>query len=171
MSVTDYLVNILLVASVLRQLRGRRLTWFGLAWPLALVVWAAITYLRGYPAGGGNAVLVACGAVAGTVLGALCGRLSRVDAASGRIMVRATGLAALLWVLGTGSRLAFELYAEHGGYPGIEAFDASHGITSIQAWATCLILMALAEVLARTAFLAPRLWAARHTSEPSAERD
>ena len=60
------------------------------------------------------------------------------------------------------------LYAEHGGYPGIEAFDASHHITGFQTWETCLILMALAEVLARTAFLAPRLWAARRAGGASA---
>jgi hypothetical protein len=166
---TDYLINVLLVASVLRQLRGRRLTWFSLGWPIALVAWAAVTYLRGYPAGGNNLVLVTGCAAAGIVLGGLCGWLSRVYAGpGGRITVRATGLAALLWVLGTGSRLAFVLYAEHGGYPRIEAFDASHHITSFQTWETSLILMALTEVLARTAFLAPRLWATRHGGEAAA---
>jgi hypothetical protein len=168
MSATDYLINVLLVASVLRQLRGRRLTWFSLSWPIALVAWAGLTYLRGYPAGGNNTLLVAGCAATGIALGGLCGWLSRVYAIpGGRIMVRATGLAALLWVLGTGSRLAFVLYAEHGGYPAIEAFDASHHITSFQTWETCLILMALTEVLARTAFLAPRLWATRQAGSAS----
>lgn len=164
MSLSEYAINLLLVASVVRQLRGRRLTWFGLSWPVAVVASAAITYLRGYPAGGNNTVLVVCGGIAGAVLGASCGWLSRVytDPAQ-HIIVRATGLAALLWVLGTGSRLAFALYAEHGGYPRIEAFDAAHGITDTRTWATCLILMALTEVLARTAFLAPRLRAAQRT--------
>ncbi len=164
MSATDYAINILLVASVLRQLRGRRLTWFGLSWPIAAVVWAATTYLHGYPTGGDNVALVVSGVVAGAALGGACGWLSPVYARQdGRLIVRATGLVALLWVLGTGSRLAFELYAEHGGYPHIEAFDTAHHITGTQTWATCLILMALAEVLARTAFLAPRLWL-EHTS-------
>jgi len=170
MPMTDYLINVLLVATVLRQLRGRRLTWLSLSWPIALVAWAAITYLRGYPAGGNNTLLAAGGAAAGIVLGGLCGWLSRVDSRDGRIMVRATGLAALLWVLGTGSRLVFVLYAGHGGYSAIEAFDAGHGITGFQTWETCLILMALTEVLARTALLAPRLRAARHAVETPARR-
>ena len=164
MSFSEYAINPILVASVVRQLRGRRLTWVGLSWPLALVAWAAITYLRGYPAGGSSTVLVACGSIVGVVLGASCGWLSRVYATPDQhVIVRATGVAALLWVLGTGSRLAFALYAEHGGYPRIEAFDTSHGIASTRTWATCLILMALAEVLARTAFLGPRLRAAQRS--------
>jgi hypothetical protein len=157
---SGYLINLLLVASVLRQLRGRHLTWLGLSWPIAAVVWAAITYLRGFPAGGNNTALVVAGVIAGVVLGALCGWLSRVYSDSeSRVIVRATGLAALMWTVGTGSRLAFEFFAEHGGYPQIEAFDRAHQIAGTRTWATCLILMALAEVLARTAFLAPRLWA------------
>ncbi len=165
MSLSDYLINILLITSVLRQLHGRHLTWFGLSWPIALVVYFAITYLRGYPTGGSDTALVIGGALAGSVLGGLCGRLSRVyTSPQGRIIVRATGLAAALWVLGTGSRLGFELYSEHGGYTAIKTFDAAHHITSVQTWATCLILMALAEVLARTAFLAPRLWNAQRTN-------
>jgi hypothetical protein len=159
-TVGDYAVNILLVASVLRQLRGRHLTWFGLGWPIAVVIAAAFGYLRGVPTTGGNITLVLFGAFAGATLGALCGLLSRVYRANdGQIVVRATGLVAALWVLGTGSRLAFELYAEHGGYPSIRSFDAAHRITSTQTWATCLIVMALAEVLLRTAILAPRLTA------------
>ena len=159
MSGSDYVINLLLVASVLRQLRGRRLTWLGLGWPLALVVWAAFTYLHATSTDGNNAALIVLGAVVGTLLGALCGRLSRVYSdPQHRIMVRATGPAALLWVIGTGCRFAFALYAEHGGFPAIEAFDTAHRITSTQTWATCLILMALAEVLARTTFLAPKLW-------------
>ncbi|MBW8078759.1 MAG: DUF1453 domain-containing protein [Gallionella sp.] len=163
---TDYLINILLVASVMRQLRGRRLTWFGLGWPIALVIWAAINYLRGYPTGGSNILLVVCGAVIGAILGGLCGRLSRVFwRDDDRLIVQATGAAALLWVLGTGSRLAFELYAEHGGYSHIETFDVGHHIAGVQTWATSLILMALGEVLARTAFLAPRLLASKGSTE------
>ena len=38
MSPADYLLNGLLVALVIRQIRGKRLTAFGLLWPLAVVI-------------------------------------------------------------------------------------------------------------------------------------
>jgi hypothetical protein len=52
--------------------------------------------------------------------------------------------------------MGFSLYAEHGGGGSIERFSASHHITSIEAWVAGLILMALAEVLSRSAVLAAR---------------
>jgi hypothetical protein len=159
MPTLGYAANVLLVASVLRQLRGRRLTWVSLGWPIVLVLWAGITYVHGTSTAGNNTVLIVFGTAAGAVLGAFAGGLSLVYTdQQNRIMVRATRLAALLWVVGTAGRLAFELYAEHGGYPEITAFDRAHRITSTRVWATSLVLMALAEVLARTVFLAPRLW-------------
>jgi hypothetical protein len=51
------------------------------------------------------------------------------------------------------------------------AFDKAHSITSPQTWATCLILMALTEVLARTAILAHRLWIADRHPPPGPAGD
>jgi hypothetical protein len=61
-------------------------------------------------------------------------------------------------VVGVGSRLAFQLYATHGGAPSIARFSAAHHITSGEAWVATLIVMALTEVVGRSAVLAARAW-------------
>ncbi len=59
-------------------------------------------------------------------------------------------VAALLWVLGVGTRFAFHLDAVYGGGPAIGRFSVAHSITSARAWVAALILMAMGEALART---------------------
>jgi len=76
-----------------------------------------------------------------------------------------------LWIVGVGSRLAFELYATHGGGASIAHFSASHGITSVDAWGTALILMAFAEVLGRTAVLAWRAYTVRRDNPALVEAE
>jgi hypothetical protein len=152
----DYVFPLLLVLSVLRQIRGKQLTWFQFVWPLCLVVWAAVHYLRGFPATPPNLILVAACAALGTVLGALAGNYTIIYRRSdGAVMARATIATVILWTLGTIGRLAFGLYAEHGGGLTIARFDAAHGL-AVNAWAAALILMALAEVLGRSTTLGPR---------------
>ncbi len=156
MGTFDYVFPLLLILSVVRQMRGKHLTWFQLAWPIGLVIWAAFQYLRGFPATPADVALVTACAAVGTVLGALAGRYTVVyRRADGALMARATLATVVLWTLGTIARLAFGLYAEHGGGPAIASFSAAHGL-SVRAWAAALILMALAEVLGRTTILAPR---------------
>ena len=75
--------------------------------------------------------------------------------AQGDPFAKAGPVAALLWVLGIGARLAFTLYASHGGQGAIGRFSATHGITSGEAWVAGLILMAAAEVHGRSSVLAP----------------
>ena len=41
-------------------------------------------------------------------------------------LVQAGWIAAGLWILGMGSRMAFELWSEHGGAPSIAHFSAAH---------------------------------------------
>lgn len=162
MSPDDYVFTLLLMSSVVRQLRGRPLTWFGLSWPVALVLWAAVKYLGGVPSDRSDVTFVVVMAGVGAVLGLSCGALSRVFLQSGeeggrpKVMVRSTGFAAALWILGTGSRLVFGLYAEHGGAQTVAAWSAHMRITGIGTWSTALILMSLLEVLGRTAILLPR---------------
>jgi hypothetical protein len=112
--------------------------------------------------------LVAGCAITGLALGALAGKctvVSRRD--DGAVIARATLATVVLWTAGTIGRLVFGLYAEHGGGPSIVAFSRAHGL-DIQAWTAALTLMALAEVLGRTATLAPRaLHAARDASAPA----
>jgi hypothetical protein len=155
-SAFDYVFPLLLILSVVRQMRGKHLTWFQLCWPIAVVVWAAIHYLHGFPASTADVLLVTTCAVAGTVLGVLAGRCTVIyRRADGALMARATLAALVLWTLGTIGRLVFGLYAEHGGSPAIVQFSASHGL-AVRAWAAALILMALAEVIGRTTMIMPR---------------
>ena len=159
MSTEDYVVNLILVALVLRQLRGKRLTALQLLWPMALVAWAAVSYLHPVPPVGHDVALVVVCAVAGVGLGGAAGILTRVARGpDGVLVARATGAAALLWVVGVGSRMAFALLAEHGGGPAIARFSAEHQITSALVWADALVAMALSEVVARTVVLVARAW-------------
>jgi hypothetical protein len=157
MTLTDYLLNGLLIALVFRQIRGRRLTPLSLLWPMASVLYFGHTYLHGFPTAGNDLWLTLGGPLIGLALGTLCALHTRVTPdAEGRPFAKAGWAAATFWVIGVGSRLAFELYASYGGGPSVVRFSASHGITSIEAWGTGLILMALAEVIGRNGVLAWR---------------
>lgn len=156
MNTTDYLLNGLMVFSIVRQLRGRRLAGINLALPLIIVAYVATSYLRTIPDSGHDLVLLALGMGVGLTLGVLCGLTTVIYPGRGSVLfVRATGIAAALWVLGVGARLGFALYAQHGGAPMIERFSAAHAL-SMQAWVAALILMALTEVVSRTAVLLVR---------------
>jgi hypothetical protein len=158
MSITDYLINGLLVALVILQVRGRKITLRALLLPVGIVAWVAADYLHAIPTRGNDLLLVLVGAGAGLVLGAGAGITTRVFRRHGEPFAKATAIAAVLWVLGVGSRLAFELYTSHGGQGAIERFSVAHRITSANAWVDCLVLMALAEVVSRTAVIALRYW-------------
>jgi hypothetical protein len=153
MSATDYLLNAVMILVVVVQLRGRRLTARRILLPFAIVAFVAPKYLHGIPSSGNSLVLVATGIAAGLGLGTLCGVYTRVyrDRAGGTF-VRATGMAAFLWIVGVGARLGFSVYAEHGGGPSIVRFSTDHAL-SMQAWAPAFVLMALAEVVSRTGVL------------------
>jgi hypothetical protein len=156
MNLFDYLFPLLLILSVLRQVRGRRLDWFQLAWPVALVIWAATKYLHGFPLKGNDLVLVVTTTVTGLVLGTLAGLLTTVyRRPDGTLMAKATVATIVLWILGTAGRLVFGLYAQHGGGPAIASFSLAHHI-AFSAWPSALILMALCEVAGRTLVLAGR---------------
>src|SRR5579875_2370645 len=156
MSLFDYLFPLLLIFSVVRQVRGKRLNWFQLAWPLGLVIWAAVKFLHGFPLIGSNLALVVATAVTGCVLGTLAGVFTTVyRRADGALMAKATATTIVLWIAGTVGRLVFGLYAEHGGGPAIASFSHAHGI-SFAAWGAALILMALCEVAGRTVVLGLR---------------
>lgn len=163
MTAFDYVFPLLLMLSVLRQIRGKRLTWTQLAWPLGLVAWATGTYVRGFPATTAAVLLVVCCAVVGVGLGSAAGWRTHVYVrGDGAVMARATGAAVTLWIVGTIGRLVFGLYAEHGGGPAISAFGTAHDI-AFAAWPAALTLMALAEVIGRTVTLAPRMLSASKT--------
>lgn len=161
MNFDDYAISLLLMFSIVRQLRGRPLTWFGLTWPVVLVAYAGFEYLGTFPRQGHNLAFVLVLSAGGAALGLACGWLSRVYRAGEKAMVRSTGAAAVLWILGVGGRLAFGLYAEHGGAATIVRASSHLGVTGFAAWAAGLMLMSLLEVLGRTIVLAPRMLALR----------
>jgi hypothetical protein len=163
---SDYVFPLLLILSVLRQIRGKQLTILQLAWPVGIVIWAAAEYVHGFPASTSNLSLVAASTGLGAGLGALAGRYTVIyRRADGALVARATLATVFLWTLGTVGRLAFGLYAENGGARNIAHFSAAHGL-AISAWIAALTLMALAEVIGRTAALAPRAVNAQRATRP-----
>ncbi|MDA8323451.1 MAG: hypothetical protein M0030_27060 [Actinomycetota bacterium] len=157
MTFTDYVLNAAIIALVLFQIRGRRLGPRTLILPITVVAVVAASYLRAIPTAGGDLPLILAGAGAGLVLGAACGLATAVyRRPDGVVMAKAGPVAAALWVAGVGARLAFALYATHGGARAIGDFSVAHHITSGQAWVDCLVLMALVEVLSRSAVLAAK---------------
>lgn len=172
MSLDDYLISVLMMSSVIRQLRGRRLSWFSLSWPVALVCWAAFQYAGGLPSHQADLALSVTLACVGIALGVACGALSHVylkpfaseQFRPGKrdvVMVRSTGVAAALWIAGIGSRLMFGLFAEHGGGTTVVTWSEHLGLASVNTWGTALMAMSLMEVTGRTSLLVPRLLCAK----------
>jgi hypothetical protein len=160
MTITDYLINIVLIALVILQIRGSRLDLKTALRPVILVAAAAVYYLRGFPTGGNDVLLYVVLGGIGLILGIACGATTRVwRADDGFAYAKAGGIAAALWVVGIGSRLAFEEFWSHGGTRDIVNFSVAHDITSQNAWIAGLVMMALVEVIAR--LVAIRLRAAR----------
>jgi hypothetical protein len=78
MTFTDYLLIGTLIALVLLQIRGRRISAHTLALPIVIVAFAAVEYLHGVPTSGDNLVLVLAGALTGLALGIGCGLATAV---------------------------------------------------------------------------------------------
>lgn len=150
MNINMYVINAVLILMVIRQIREHPLDLQSLAVPVLAVGCAAVLFLHSVPGGGNDIVLeMACvlvGAVMGTV-GGLATHL-RLDA-DGRPLGRAGALAASMWVGGVGARLAFAVAASNGAGPAIARFSIGHHITGSAAWVAALVMMALADVLAR----------------------
>jgi hypothetical protein len=157
MTFSDYLIDITLISIVLVQMRGRKLTARALMLPVAIVAYVAITYLKAIPTNGNNLFLIIGCAAVGATLGGLAARFTTVHANADGIPIAKAGLvAAALWILGTGCRLAFQLYASHGGAASIEHWSVAHSISAATAWSAALILMAISEATVRTGVLAWR---------------
>ena len=156
MTPIEYLLNAALVLVVLRQLRGKRLVGSAIYVPLAICAYVGYTYLHSIPTSGNDLALVLIGSIAGLTLGTLCGLFTLVyPDHDGIPFARATGIAAVLWVLGVGSRIAFSLYAQHGGGPSIQHFSIAHAL-SPDGWVAGFVLMAILEAVSRTAILLVR---------------
>lgn len=153
MTTFEYLLNLALVGLVALQLRGIKLTAAALLIPVVITFWAASQLLQTIPTGGNDLVLEGSFAAAGCLLGVLAGLATSVRRAGVAAVAKAGLLAALLWVLGIGARVAFSLWVQHGGAPTVRTFSVAHHITGGPAWGTGFILMALVEVTSRTLVL------------------
>jgi hypothetical protein len=154
MSTTDYLINAALILVVLLQIRERRLGLRTILLPVVIVAFAAQNYLHSIPTSGNDVLLIAVLIALGATLGAFAGlfmQMRRSD--DGGTLARAGWLAAGLWIVGIGARLAFVLASEHGAGHAIAQFSIDHQITGAAAWTAALVLMAFAEVFARLAVI------------------
>jgi hypothetical protein len=153
MTISDWLIDVALLLVVFRQLREERLTARTILLPLALIGWAAATYLYDIPTAGNDLVLIGAFAGTGVAFGLAGGLITRVRYADGHIRVRATLGAAALWVF----RLVFAIWSSHpSGMDHLARFSADHTITGEQAWVAALVLMAFGEVVVRLAVIVVR---------------
>jgi hypothetical protein len=153
MSLIDYLLDSLLVLLVFRQLRESRFDRRAILLPVVICAVVGHSYLHAVPTAGNDLALVALLTVVGLTLGTASGLTTRVRLdGAGTARVKAGGTAAVLWVLGMGSRFGFSVWVTHGGAPTLGRFSAEHGLTAV-GWTTALVLMALGEVLSRTVLL------------------
>lgn len=162
MTLSDYLVDSILILLVVRQVRTARFD--RRAWLLPLVIVGVVgkSYLHGVPTHGNSLLVVAALTAVGVLLGSLSALATRVWSDGGQhALVKAGAVSALLWVLGMGGRMAFAVWAAHGGDATIGRFSFEHGIDPNQTWTAALVLMALGEVVSRVGILALRAYRAQ----------
>lgn len=153
MTTTDYLMNIGLISLVVLQVRRHTVTRARLMLPLVATVFVAAQFLHAIPTAGNDLVLVVGFAAAGATLGAGAGLLTAVRRQGAGAVAKAGLVAAVLWILGIGVRMAVALWVSHGGQAAFARFSVVHHITSGAAWGAAFVLMAMAEVASRTGVL------------------
>ena len=128
MTIIEYILNIALVGLVALQIRGHRITVARMLVPVVVTLWVASQVLHAVPTVGGDVLLEAVLGLAGLGLGVAAGFATSVRRDGAGAFAKAGLVAAVLWVLGIGARVAFFLWATHGGRPAIESFsvDPSH---------------------------------------------
>ncbi|MGW9213481.1 hypothetical protein ACWGR4_41865 [Embleya sp. NPDC055664] len=151
MNTTDWITDILLVLIVFRQLREDRLDRKTFLIPLGIVAFVAWKYLHTIPTAGNDTVLIGVLMAIGAVLGVAGGVFTRIRSAGGHLLIKAGAVSAVLWVLGMGARMGFQVWVDHGGADDVARFSLAHHITTEQAWVAALVLMALTEVVTRVA--------------------
>ncbi|HET9173609.1 MAG TPA: hypothetical protein VFN97_29545 [Actinospica sp.] len=167
MTTSDWILDIVLILVVLRQIRWSRIDLTTVLLPLGIVAFVAHKYLSPIPTGGHDMLLIGAFAALGVVLGVAGGLTTHVRVDQGKVYVRAGFIAASLWVAGMGGRLGFALWSEHSGGPTLVRFSGQHQITSIQAWVSALILMVLCEVCTRVGTIVIRAALAKRATAPA----
>lgn len=149
MTTTDYLINAVFVALVLRQARERELDRRSIVLPLAIVAYVAHLYLHSLPTAGNDLALIGALMSVGFALGVGGGFATHVRAGeNGWALARVGWVAGGLLIAGFAARAVFVFAVSHGAHHAIAAFSYAHQI-SAAAWPAALVLMALLEVTAR----------------------
>ncbi|MET8973334.1 hypothetical protein [Streptomyces hydrogenans] len=165
MTATEWITDAALILVVFRQLREGRLDRKTFLLPLAIVAFVAYSYLDTIPTGGNDLVLIAALVAIGAVLGIAGGVYTRIRALDGQLLIKAGAVSAILWVVGMGARMGFQVWVEHaGGADDVARFSLTHHITGQQAWVAAFVLMALTEVVTRVAtiYVRSRTYKALH---------
>jgi hypothetical protein len=157
MTTTDYVIDILLIAVIFRQVRPRELTLRNALLPLVLVAVAGAVYLGPVTLRGNDLALIVILVVTGALLGLVSGLADKVwHDGTGRLVARAGVLSIAVWVLGMGFRFWFAYYAYHSGASAVASFSRQHDLSGSNIWTTALVLMAFGQVLARVSTLQAR---------------
>ncbi|MFJ8936666.1 hypothetical protein ACIRL0_13310 [Streptomyces sp. NPDC102365] len=167
MTTTDWLTDIALVLVVFRQLREGRLDLRSYLIPLGIVAFVASQYLHTIPTAGNDLVLIGALVGVGAALGVAGGVYTRIRGAGGHLFIKAGAVSAILWVLGMGARMGFQVWVDHGGADDVGRFSVTHDITTSQAWVAAFVLMALTEVVTRLATIFVRSRRATREPQPS----
>jgi hypothetical protein len=167
MNTTDYIVNLLLIGIVIRQIRGEVLSTRRLLFSFGLIAGTCAYYLRSFPTAGNDVELVLVLGTVGATLGALCGLTTHLTRRADGVFAKAGFAAAAFWIVGMAGRIAFAQADTHGYSADIVKFSVDNHITSGDAWVAALVTMALASavmrivvVRVRASLLAPALHAA-----------
>lgn len=151
MNVTQWILNIGILAVMLSQFGEHVASRRRLVLPLAVAAVVAANVLPGIPSAGNDIPFVAAGSVAGGFLGLAAAALMRVrNRDDGRVTVTAGWGYAALWTVVIGGRMAFALWASGPGGRTVGNFSMAHHITP-DAWVAFFVLMALAMIVVRTA--------------------
>ncbi|MDO9407177.1 hypothetical protein [Patulibacter sp.] len=155
---TVLLINLGILAVVLVSDLGRKpFNRRRLVRPLIVSGIAGATMVQGVPSHGDGLLLVVAGVSAGVVLGALAGRLIRVDGERDGVPLTVAGAPyAAFWATAAAARIAFSYGAEHWFAADLGSWMMQHRITP-DALTDALVLMALAMVMTRTLSVVARV--------------
>ena len=157
MTTTDWIIDIVLIVIVLRQIRESRIDRRFVLIPVGIVAYTASHYLTSIPTDGNNVAYVAGLATLGVALGVAGGFATHVRAADGHGYARAGLVAAGLWVSSMSARMAFLVWISYGsGQNWLRDYSIAHHVTSGDVWQTGLVLMALGEVVVRVGIIVAR---------------
>jgi hypothetical protein len=162
MTVSDYLLDSVLILLVLRQIREARLDRRAILLPLVIVGVVANSYLKTIPVHGNNLILIGGLTALGIIFGAVSAMNTRVRSDGGKYpLVKANAVAAGVWIFSMSARMVFAIWASHSGGPTLTRFSIQHHLDR-DVWTAALVLMALGEVITRVGLLAYRGYRAQH---------